>query len=368
MRFLIAGLVLMALGIGFTEYSRRHPSEAGEPAAKKAAPKPPPGPPPTMKALLETQPPGPDTPAAREPFEKDLAGMQRAAVADGFTTIFQGPVRMRELHAGDGFAVLVLDKGGGSALVRVSKAEAPKLLAARSLRIGAVALDGATVLWAEDGKLLSMPSDGSAEPRARVELPKAAFVSLAARDGVVAAAIGPRDGDPFSTDPSGAVVKVGADGAVTLVAPDVVRPHEVVLDKDEVFWIGGYPSGLYRAALDGSFSARIGERADGPLALDGDGVVHRLPVSSGSELRRIARAGGSSVSLAHIDAALVAAAGGTVYFTASGIGARLYSVKAGEEPKDVLALKSEAQGLAAVGGTLWLLADDGGAGFAVKVR
>lgn len=367
MRFLIAGLVLMALGIGFTEYSRRHPSEAEAASAKKSEPKPPPGPPPTMKALVETQPPGPDTPGPREVFEKTLPGLQRSAVADGFTTVLQGAVTMRELHAGAGFAVLVLDEGGGSALVRVSKAEAPRLLAVRAMRVGAVALDGATVFWAEDGKLLSMPADGSAPPSARVELPKASFLSLAARDGLVAAAIGPRDGDPFSTDPTGAVVTVGADGAVKLVAPDVVRPHDVLLDKEEVFYIGGYPSGLYRAALDGSFSARIGERADGPLALDGDGVVHRVPVSSGSELRRIARAGGSSVSLAHVDAALVAASEGTVYFTASGVGARLYGVKAGEEPKDVLALQSGAQGLAVAGGAVWLVVDEG-AGSAVRVR
>jgi hypothetical protein len=56
MRFLVAGLVLIVVGIGLTEYTRRHPSEdkkAGVEKAKKV--KNAPTAPPTMTALIESR-------------------------------------------------------------------------------------------------------------------------------------------------------------------------------------------------------------------------------------------------------------------------------------------------------------------------
>lgn len=361
MRYVIAGLVLIAAGIAFTEYARRNPGSTEASGTQKKGPRVPTTPP-TMKALIEAQPGEPVAAESTEAAQAEVAALvpETAASEQGFEVLLRGAFSARELRGGaGGSAVFVYEKGGRQALVRVGPGQAPKVLAVRKDVITAVAADGPTLLWAEGSRAFSMALEGGPITQV-VRLDKALITSLAAKGGLVLAALIPRDLDPFSTDPSGAVVRLEG-GAATLVAGEQIRPHDVLTDGKDVFFVAGYPSGLVRAALDGSFSSRIAERADGPLALDGEGIVYRYPLTSAPEVRRSALAGGSTRSLAHFDADWLTAAAGVTRFTTVGIGARLYEVSGGGEPAELLTLAGAAKGLTTGGSTLFLAtADDRG--------
>lgn len=344
MRFLVAGLVLIAIGIGLTEYSRRHedPPASASATAKKTKKKS--EPPPTTKALIETSTPDDDQPAPLEAFAKAVTALQAETKADGFTTVLSGTFTARELKGSELYAVAVVGVGETTGLVGIAPTGTVTPLVARKNAITAVAVDGTTVVWAEGGRVFSMAGDHVVKVRA--QFASASVAGLAAKQGVIAVALVPKDGDPFSTEATGAVVKLEAAGTATLVAAEQVRPHDLLLEGTDVFFVAGYPSSLTRATLDGSFSAQVADRADGPLAFDGEGIVHRYPQT---EVRRVARAGGSQVTLAHGDIDWLGAAGGVTHYTTVGIGARLYEVKAGEEPKEVLAVKGTAKGLVVIG-------------------
>ena len=345
MRFLVAGLVLIALGIGLTEYSRRTADAPLAGTAKKK--KPPAVTPPSTKALIETAAAEPDAPADSAAFAKAISALASDAKADGFTTVISGAFTVRELTGGERFAVAVVGAGGSTGLVRVA-ADAPVApLVARSASITAVAIDGETVWWAEGNRVFSVGANGAVQ--VKTQFATAQVSGLAAHDGLVIATMVPKDGDPFSTDATGAVVKLEPGGTASLVASEQVRPHDVLIHGSDVFFIAGYPSALVRAALDGSFSAQISERADGPLSYDGEGLVHRVPQTASPELRRVAPAGGGQVTLARGDIDWLAAANGLTRYTTVGIGARLYEVSAGQDPKEVVALKGVAKGVALVG-------------------
>ncbi len=367
MRILVAGLVLIAIGIGLTEYDRRH-AQAPLPEAAKSRKKKTPAaaaPAPGMAAMLKTVPPEPDAPGDLAAFSRALGALAADAKADGFTTVLSGAYTVRELKGSSGFAVAVVGAGATSGLVKVTPGAGVAAIAARSSTVTALAIDGQTVWWAEGQRVFSAGADGVV--KAASQFVNASVAGLAAHEGVVIAALVPKDGDPFATDPSGALVKLESNGSATMVAPEQVRPHDLLLHKSDVFFVAGYPSALVRAALDGSFSAQIAERADGPLAFDGEGIVYRIPQGS-PELKRVAPAGGGEVSLAQGDVDWLAASGGVARYTTVGIGSRLYEVSAGQEPKEALALKGIARGLAVVGEHVVLAAttDEGATVIRVK--
>lgn len=364
MRFLVAGLVLIALGIGLTEYSRRTADAPLPGNVKKKRPAA--VTPPSTKALIETVAAQPDAPADSAAFAKAISSVASDAKADGFTTVMSGAFTVRDLTSGARFAVAVVTAGGATGLVRLGGDAPAAPLVARTGAMTAVAIDGETVWWAEGNRVFSVGADGAVQ--VKTQFATAQVSGLAAHDGLVIATLVPKDGDPFSTDATGAVVKLEPGGTASLVASEQVRPHDVLIHGSDVFFIAGYPSALVRAALDGSFSAQISERADGPLSYDGEGLVHRVPQSGSPELRRVAPAGGGQVTLARGDVDWLAAANGVTRYTTVGIGARLYEVSAGQDPKEVVALKGVGRGVAMAGEHVVFAAtgDDGASVVRVK--
>lgn len=365
MRFLVVGLVLIGAGIGVTEYGRRHPGSssaaASVPGAKKKVQAQ--ATPPTMKALMETVPAEPDAPGGREAFAAAVQKLTSAEKSGGFSTLLAGNFTVRELVSGEAFGVAVVGVGAQSGLVRFSAGAQVTVVAARAAAVTAAAINGSTVIWAEGARVYSAGESG--EVKVLVQWANASVASLAASGGSVYAALVPKDGDPFSTDPTGAVVKIGADGQVSPVVTEQVRPHSLVVHGSDVFFVAGYPSALTRAALDGSFSAQIADRADGPIAYDGEGVVYRFPQT---EVRRVAPAGGGQVTLAHGDIDWLSSAAGVTYFTSVGIGARLYQVTGTAEPVELVALNGVAKGVAMAGQdvAVAVLLDDGNS--AIRLR
>lgn len=361
MRLLVVGLVLIIGGIAVTEYARRHPSEQKQAEVKGAKKvKSAPTAPPTMKALIETVSPTPEVAAGS--FDVQALVTTSADAAPGFKALLRGPVKARELRTNGADAVLVLEQSGKTALVRVSVEGTPTVLTVRAEPVAAIAIDTKAnmLVWAEAGQVKRVSLTGG-DVKTVIAFTRALVTSVAAHDGKVVASLVPRDGDPFGSDPNGAVVSIDGDD-VTLLAVEQIRPREVLFDgRDETFFVAGYPSGLTRAALDGSFTARIAERADGPVALENDGITYRLPGSS-PELKHGARAGGAVKSLARVDAEWLAVHQGVARYTTTGIAPRLYEAKGDDsEPTELVALKGAVKGLAWNGARTWLLtADDEG--------
>ncbi|MBL9039238.1 MAG: hypothetical protein JNG84_12030 [Archangium sp.] len=363
MRFLVAGLILIAVGVSMAEWLRRNPidAKAGADAAPKVTALSEP-----MKALIATGAPGPEVAADANGFIAAVKSLEVNDTGDGFVTRLRGECSVRALASGKDFAVAVVAVKDLTGLVKVPAMGDVSVLSVRPAAVSAVAVDGATVWWAEGGQLWSVGADGV--PRRSVTFTAAGIAAVAARGDEVLAVLVPRDGDPFSTEPTGAVVRIrGKD--VSVVVGELVRPHDALLAGDDVFFVAGYPSGLMRASLDGAFSARIAERADGPIAFDGDGVVHRFPQSNAPEVRRVARAGGSLVTLLRGDADWLVAAAGLTHYTSTGIGARLHVVRPGAEARDVLKLEGAPRGLALAGDRVVVatLGDDGATRLRVAV-
>lgn len=360
MRFLVAGLALIVIGIGLTEYSRRHPSEEkkpGEKSAKKV--KNAPTAPPTMQALIETAAPAPDAASPKDAFDLQALLTSSGGAVDGFTPVLRGAVKARELRATADGVVLVLEKGGSTALVAFPQSGTPAVLTVRSGNVSAVTFDpkDKLVVWAEGGLVKAVPVGGG-EVKTLVSFVRGLVTSLASSGSKVVLSLVPADGDPFSADPNGAVA-VADGGDVKLIALEQIRPREVMFDgKDDAFFVAGYPSGLTRAALDGSFTARIAERADGPLWLESDGITWRSPQASSPELKRGARSGGAVKTVARVDVEWLAVQGGVTRYTSAGIAPRLYEARADEEATELAAIKGLVKGLAWVGDKTWLLTAD----------
>ncbi len=364
MRFLVVGLVLIAVGIGVTEWNRRHPSEKkeGKDAAKKV--KNAPVAPPTMQGLIATVTPEPDSAGSSDTFTTDLTTMLTTSgeAVPGFAPVLRGVVKARELRATSEGVVLLLEKGGSAAVVRWPSGGTPTVLSVRTKPVSTLWVDGAgkRIVWGEAGMVKSIGLEGG-EVKTLVAFERALVTSVAASGDRVVASLVPRDGDPFSAEPNGAVVSI-EKSEPKLIAVEQVRPREVLYDgKDEAFFVAGYPSGLTRAALDGSFTARIADRADGPVALEADGLVYRFPQSSSPELRRGARAGGAVKTLARVDVEWLAVRNGVVRYTTTGIAPRLYETKVDSEETELAAMKGAVKGLAWAGDKTWLLTvDDAG--------
>lgn len=358
MRFLAIGAALVVLAIALTEYTRRHPRSEedkaqGTSAADTKGPKKP-ALPAKVKALLETIEPGADTPGSPEAFTGLFATPDLKPI-NGFAPITGGAFASRELRGGFGWAVFVVDHDRRSAIVRAAPGEPVKVLAARTARVASLWVDGSSVFFAEGGGVFSLSARGDEPVRVRARFANAVITSLAAVGDSVLVTLMPKDADPLETDAVGAVAKVDSDGSVTLIASEQTRPRDVTTDGKEAFWVSGYPSGLWRAALDGSFASRIAERADGPIAIDGDALVFRNPQSPSPEIRRMGRAGGNATTLASTDAEWLVVSTGLVRYTTPGVGQRLYEVTAGAQPTELLALPGGAKGLALGGTTLFVL-------------
>jgi hypothetical protein len=105
---------------------------------------------------------------------------------------------------------------------------------------------------------------------------------------------------------------------------------------------------MWRASADASFSSKVAEGAEAPLALDGDGVVLRQD----GELHHVGRAGGRATVLATAEADAVCASSGLVrYTTRDG----LFEVTAGNEPTQLLKTPGSPLGVALGGTSLYVL-------------
>ena len=340
MRFLVAGVVLVLLAIGLSEYSRRHPthSDASSPAAAPVRP-----------ALLDTAPAPAEAPAPSEMLAKLLEAPGDATAQSGFAPVVTGRFSARELKGGFSAVLLVLDEKGSSAIVRAAAGEGAKVVAARAHRITSLEVDGSTVFFAEGSTVLSMSARGEEAPLARVHFKRAVVTSLAPVGDSVFLTLMPAETDLLSEKPVGAVVKVGSDGEPQLIAAEQVRPSNVVADGKDVYWVSGAPSALWRAPVDGSFSSRVAEEAQGPLALDTDGVVFR---ASGGELKRIARAGGAPSLLAGETPESFIVSSGLVRFITR---KALFEVVGGTPPTELFAPQGTPRGVALAGTTLYVL-------------
>ena len=363
MRFLLAGLACLVLGIGLTEYMRRRPATEGssttepetlpngkkKPSYSKA-----------VAALLETDAAGTDAPVT-SPELSALLTTPEASPAAGFSAIAGGTFAARELRGGFGAALFVIDANGKSGLVRASQGEPPKLLFARNGPLGALAVDGSTVFFSEGGMVGSTHARGGEPVAVRARFKNATVTSLASSGDLVVVTLMPRGVDPLSTDPIGVVAAISSEGEVTLIADDQIRPRAALTDGKDAFWVAGFPSGLWKGGLDGSFASKLTDKAEEPIALDGDGVFFRSPQGTGPELRRVGRAGGNMQTLATADVGFLVASSGLVRFATIGAGPKLMEVTSGAEPTEVMPITGSPRGLALGGTTLFLLTtgDDG---------
>lgn len=364
MRFLIAGLVCLALAIGLTEYTRRHPTTKTEPDAtteqgEAGGPKKPKLPK-AVATLIELGE------AGTEALETDAAlaavlEAPKAAPLSGFAPLTEGAFSVRGLAGGFGAALFVLDAGGKSGVVRVASGEPAKLLLSRKGSISALAVDGSTVFFAEGGLVASTHARGGEGLTVRARFKNATVTSLAASGDTLVLTLMPRDADPASSEAVGAVVALSSQNEVTVIAQDQVRPRAAQTDGKDAWWVSGFPSALWRGGVDGAFSSQLTERADEPVALDRDALYFRAPLGAGPELKRIGRAGGNLQSVITADVGFVIAASGVVRLATLGAGAGLLEISGTTEATKLLALPGTARGLALGGTTLFFAtqADDG---------
>ncbi len=359
MRTLLAGLVCLAIGIGLTEYQRRHPKKA-DGTEEKETPKTPAKPalPKGVAELLETDAPGTDTPAPGTELEALLS--TPAANGDKFAVVTQGKFEARSLRGGFGASLFIIEADGKAGIVRAAVGEPTKVLFTRK-RIDALAVDGSTVFFAEGGLIGSTHARGGEGVTVRARFKNATVTSLAASGDTIVATLMPRGSDPLSTDSVGAVVSLNSEGTVSLIAQEQVRPRGAQTDGKGAYWIGGYPPKLWRGALDGAFSSELYDTAEEPLQLDGDIVYFRSPLGSGVELKRMGRAGGNLQTIATGDIKALAVSSGLVRYATGGSDAKLLEVAAGSEPTELLPLTSSVRGVAVGGTNLFVLtqSDDG---------
>jgi len=372
MRFLIAGGVLLLLGLSLAEYTRRNPQKkdtvsatdgsgdsTGDSAGdakgdpRKKWPK-------AMATLLELDAPGTDSPAAPAAEFTALLGKPTDAALAGYAPLTGGPFSAHHLSGGFNSALFVMDAQGKSALVRVESGEAPKVLFVRDQPITALDVDGSTAFFASGGVVGATLARGGEPVTVRARFKNATVTSLAASGDTLVLTLMPKDADPKSTDAVGAVVSLTGSGELSLIASEVERPRAAQTDGKDAWWISSAGS-LWRGALDGSFSSMLTDEADEPLALEGDALFFNSPRGSGPELRRIGRAGGNLQTLIAADVGQLTVTSGLVRFTTRGAGAGLLELTSGAEATKVLALPASGRGLAVGGTTVFFVTqgDDG---------
>ncbi len=345
MRFLLVGLVMLGLSVGLSEYDRRHPPATPVTTTESAKkPELPSG----VKALLATTSPSADDPAPAGSAQAVQALLKGSdAKVGGFSTVAEGAFQARELRGGFGAVLFVVDTQSGSAIVRAVAGEGAKVVAVRSQRITAMQVDGSTVFFAEGGRVLSMSARGDEGPVVRVSFTSARVTSLAPVGDTVYVTL-----LPTGPEPEGVVAKVESNGTVSLIASEQLKPHDVVADGKDVFWLAGGTSSLFRAPADGSFTSRVLEGADAPVALDGDALVARV----GETLSRVSRAGGTPMVLARVKADAIAVSSGLTRYSSNGA---VYEVTAGAEPTELLKASGTPVGVALGGLSLYVLVSTG---------
>jgi hypothetical protein len=351
MRFLLAGAVLIALGVTLAEYTRRsaRPVTTSTGAAEDGTPKKQPLPP-KLATLLQLGTPAPNEPVAPADAALALLDTLKAggAPVGGFTPLLTGDFTVRQLCAGFGYAIAAVDLGDGSALLRVEPGTPAKVLATRERRITALTLDASTLFFAEGGHVYTVSARGDGlGPRA--VFPNATVTSLAASgDDLLLALTPPGQADGAA---EGAVVRLDAAGELTVLASDQARPRDLLTDGKEAFWLA---DGLWRAALDGAFASRIADGVLGPLALDGDALV----VGAKDEVRRLSRAGGRAQVLAPFAASALVTSSGLTRLATAEPAARLFDVTPGAEPALRTTLPGPVSALALGGTTLFAVSKD----------
>lgn len=356
MRFLLAGLVCLVVGIALTEYSRRNPPTSTESSSTSSttsgSTSTKPRWPESMQKLLELDAAGTDAPTASAELSGLLGAPTESAIA-GYTPITSGAFTVHHLAGGFGAALFVMEANGQSGLVRVASGEPAKLLFSRKDAITALDVDGSTAFFAAGGLVGSTLARGGEGVTVRARFKNAVVTSLAASGDTLVATLMPRGVDPVSSDTVGAVVSISNTGELTLVAGEQARPRAAQTDGKDVWWLAGTPSVLMRGALDGAFSSQLTDTADEPLVLDGDGLFFRAPVGSGPELKRIGRAGGNLQSVITADVGQLAVSSGFVRLSTNGAGAGLLEV-IGTEATKVMDLPGAGHGLAVGGATVFL--------------
>lgn len=352
MRFLLAGAVLIVLGLSLTEYTRRSAQPASSTtteAAEDTTPKKKQLPP-KLATLLELGTPDLAEPVAPADASLALLGTLKTdgAPIGGLTPLLTGDFTVRQLRAGFGYAIAAVDVGDGSALLRVEPGTPTKVIATRARRITALTLDASTLFFAEGGRVYTLSARGDGLlPRA--VLPNATVTSLAASGDDLLLAVTPPGQADTSTE--GAVVRLDAAGELTVLASDQARPRNLLTDGKEAFWLA---DGLWRAALDGAFASRIADGVQGPLVLDGDALV----VGAKDEVRRLSRAGGKAQVLAPFTAAALVTSSGLTRLATDEPAARLFDVTPGAEPTLSTTLTGPVSALALGGTTLFAVSKD----------
>ncbi|MBL8917097.1 MAG: hypothetical protein JNM17_40705 [Archangium sp.] len=364
MRLLIAGLVCLAIGLTFTEYTRRHPPGKPEttdtPEPSNDGPKKPKWPE-AVAPLLEVEANGTDSPTA-SPELAALLTVPTDAVNAGFAPVVGGAFVAHHLSGGFGASLFVMEAQGKSGIVRAESGSPAKLLFSRDTPITALDVDGSTLFFASNGLVGETLARGGEPITVRARFKNANVTSIAAAGDALVLTLMPKSADPMSTDAVGAVIALSSGGDISLIASEVIRPRAAQTDGKDAWWIAGFdPGGLWRGALDGAFSSQLVDKADEPVVLDGDALYFRAPMGTGAELKRIGRAGGNLQSLITAEVGFVTATSGLVRFTTTGAGAGLLELTSGTEATKLLALPGTGRGVTVGGTTLFLLTqgDDG---------
>lgn len=290
---LLAGVVLIGAGIGLSTWAKKHPPEKKAETAEKPVEKP------KVKLspeqLLQAEPGGTE---ARE-LELLQAGQKKLEAAvevDAGMPVVLGALPIRAIAASGTTVIAMVDhdtKRSAQSLVRLD-GEAPKLVTSRRA-IGAVTVLGEVVVWGEAGGVFAQPATQNEAPRALVRFPNATVTAIAAQGDVVVAALMPRDFDPFSEDPDGAVVALSlTGGAPRTLATKLVRVADVATDGTQAFFVAGYPATLQKVALDGSAPpSELAPRAEGPLLVKDGKVLFKDPSASTPGVSQVAAEGGA---------------------------------------------------------------------------
>jgi hypothetical protein len=365
MRFLIAGLVLLAIGISITEYTRRNPPKKDGDSTPTAETPADPGPkkpkwPAAVATLLELDEKGSE-PSSASPELAALLSVPTDAPLSGFAPAAGGAFSARHLSGGFGAALFVIDAQGKSGVVRAAAGEAPKLLFSRDTPVTALDVDGSTLFFASGGLVAETLARGGEGLTVRARFKNATVTSLAAAGDVLLLTVMPKSADPMSGDAVGAVVALTGSGELSLVASEVVRPRGAQTDGKDAWWIAGEKGALWRGALDGAFSTQLADTAEEPLVLDGDTLYFKAPLGTGVELNRVGRAGGNQQALITAEVAHLTATSGLIRFTTTGAGGGLLELTSGSEATKVLELPASSRGVTVGGTTLFLLTqgDDG---------
>lgn len=373
MRFpvlLAVGVALIAGGISLSEYSRRHPAEkkktdektkdGGKKAEPEAAPLP------TLDELTSHHnyvyeaPSADDVSTAGKHFEELTAAAKPLANTTA-TTVLGGALNARTLvKAGDGVALWVEQSAPTKTQSRMFSlvwlGSTSKVLVTGRANVGPIASDGKRIVWAEQGRILSVTLDAPLV-KGVTEFGKANVTALAVDGDDLIAILTPSQLDPFSTEPASALVKFGADRNVKTLASGLVRPQEVALSSMRALFIAGYPSSLQVVNLDGSDLHPLSDRAEPPLLTHDDKAIFRRASDTGGGLVQANLGGGEPAQVAQGDIEKASIDGEHFVYA---LGAAVH-LQQGAKDETLVDLPSSALEVGAGAGFAWALTrDDGG--------